>query len=96
MEDEKYVVFKREDWDRYVADRDAGRSGSLPYVPDAVVIRTQDIFAGPALDMYASAVALAAKLIPKSSSAYFQLMHVADYFHTRAEEARDQEGKIPD
>lgn len=93
MQDEKYIVFKREDFNPWLESMDCD---CPEVVRDAVVIRTQDIFAGPALDMYAAAVALAAKLIPKSSPAYFQLMHVADYFHTRAEEARDQEGKIPD
>lgn len=93
VEDEKYIVFKREDFDPWLESMDCD---CPEVVRDGVVIRTRDIFAGPALDMYAAAVALAAKLVPKTSSAYYQLVHVADYFHDRANEARDQEGKIPD
>lgn len=48
--DSKYVVFKREEWEREAA-------GHFPEpVPDAVVIRRQDAFAPPALDAYANSM----------------------------------------
>jgi hypothetical protein len=53
--DEKYVVFKREDWQRFIEVEGTMLSAEEPLTPldDAVVIRTQDSFAAAGLSAYA-------------------------------------------
>lgn len=92
--DQKFIVFKR--------------SELLPQVPslahleamavyDAVVIRTQDEFAGPALHTYAATIAVAAKLLKeKDAETSRRLQNIADYFHFRSLEADDGTHKLPD
>lgn len=95
MRDDKYVVLKIEDAEMigkfseetYAAIREKR-------LEDAVVIRTQDIFAGPALWVYAHVLALAAKTGTSQHSRRFQ--EIADYFSARATEADAQDGKVPD
>lgn len=53
--EQKYVVFKKEDWDRIV-----GSTVEVPHwtddqVHDCFVIRFQDVLAGPGLHAYAGA-----------------------------------------
>lgn len=59
----KYIVFKWEDWYRFEGQAASEEANTGPYnfrvlsqVPDALVIRRQDIIAGPALHAYAAAV----------------------------------------
>lgn len=97
----KYIVFKREEFEEWVED-EIGLLEADPPLPqeieDAVVIRRQDMFAPSAFDAYAKAVA-AALLVP---SAYANdkttetLRRIADYFHQQAELAWTTRRKIPD
>lgn len=58
---------------------------------DAVVIRRQDLFAGPALHSYASSIAIASKLSDER-----KLQPIADYFHRQAVLADAEGWKLPD
>lgn len=103
--DSKYVVFKREEllavFPEYhvgTFEQDAILSVSLD---DAVVIRTQDAFAGPALHAYAANIALAAAILASDGTSEHrakaaELMQIGDYFHVRAVEADEQALKLPD
>lgn len=107
MKDEKYIVFKREDWDRYTSRSGCGANVAKALLPldDAVVIRTQDVFAAPALDGYANAIRTGmaiATLGPLENNAeaneiHWRLGEIADYFHDRACESWERgDKKIPD
>lgn len=71
---------------------------------DAAVIRTQDAFSGPALDAYANAIGVAIVAMKKVRPINVEeweeqianLQRSADYFHERAVEAHQTEGKLPD
>ena len=88
--EEKYVVFKSEDfddWCRGVADSDLDDL----IIEDAVVIRLQDMFAAPALYSYANTIRTVTELLEKSSplvpssAAILDRLHgIADYFIGRA------------
>lgn len=104
VKDDKYIVFKRDEYARWfhvVQKAAANYDVDLPrYLPDAVVIRTQDVFAGPALHGYAAALSIAIhvlKNIPVHDPDQVQdLQDIADYFHLRAVEADDGPRKLPD
>lgn len=85
--DDKYIVFKREEFFRAVLE------DTLPLeqfaLKDAVVIRRRDHFAGPALHTYAACIAMVATVKP-------ELQRIADYFHEQALEADATDGKFPD
>jgi hypothetical protein len=54
VQDSKYMVWKRMEMEQWLADHP---SPGLPSpVPDAVVIRRQDVFAPPAFDAYSNAI----------------------------------------
>lgn len=103
--DAKFVVFKRSDFDEFLNDcrSDAmaapGAAKWLETVAllDAVVIRTQDRFAGPALHAYSQSIALVASVSPADRH---NLLGAADYMHRRAVEAdeiaRAGAAKFPD
>jgi hypothetical protein len=69
-------------------------------VPDAVVIRRQDVFAGPGLHAYASVVQTAMELLMAMADIdeadLENLGRVRDYFHEQAVLADEIAGKIPD
>ncbi len=93
MEDDKYVVFKKEDWDTaYVA-------GDMRPLDDAVVIRRQDIFAAPAFFEYAGQIRTTIEIM-KQEGCWFEQNHhledIADYFMQQGEEAMRSERKLPD
>jgi hypothetical protein len=95
-QNEKYVVFKRDEWDAAPHRIDVSEPKE---VEDAVVIRRQDVFAPPALDSYANAITVALELTVhgvSQSKRSKQLRHIADYFHQQAELAWNTERKIPD
>ena len=110
MTDDKYIVFKREDFDEFFrlvqADRPYIEALTDRSLNDAVVIRTQDVFAGPALHCYAASISVAAKLVSaqhidrdyteEEASQINRLQQIADYFHERALEADESEQKVPD
>jgi hypothetical protein len=63
MENDKYVVFKRGEFDG-IHSLELKEGAKLPKpLEDAVVIRRQDIFAGPGLFSYANAIQTAIDLI---------------------------------
>lgn len=54
MKDSKYLVWKREEMEKWMSER--ATEGLPSPVLDAVVIRRQDVFAAPAFDAYANAM----------------------------------------
>ena len=58
IRDEKYIVFKRDDWEAFLGeDLPAVEDLSVPEpIEDAVVIRRQDLFAASALDAYSDSI----------------------------------------
>lgn len=119
MNDEKYIVFKRKDFDQLreklisvelptIVDRVL----DLPPVEDAVVIRKQDVFAGPALHAYASSIQTVIELLRSLSTDPVNVDHgvpgltveqmsrlypIRDYFFQQAFEADDvRTKKVPD
>lgn len=97
MIDEKYVVFKREEFVAWWRDVVEARTDLPAALEDATVIRGQDLFAGPALHAYAASIAIAVKLLngtnPEEAS---RLLGIADYFSERAAEADEISHKLPD
>ena len=97
---EKYVVFKREDFEearKYLR----GRSILPEEVPDAVVIRRQDVFAAPAFRIYsngiAASLAVAAKLVTPGLTLHDTgLERIARYFEQQAELSEQEQRKVPD
>lgn len=101
MQDDKYVVFKKEELDKWLARHD---DLMMPKrVEDAVVIRCQDVFAPPALDAYGNAILCVIEahhsvpaLVDNNINRLQQLQDIADYFHRRATEAWQMQRKLPD
>lgn len=109
MSDNKYITFKREDWRRFcdgMGEDGVHSGGSLGIdinefaesaLEDAVVIRTKDPFAGPALHSYAAGINLYVNLSHVNGEVARHLREVAHYFHERALEAdSEQIVKLPD
>ena len=103
--DKKYVVFKKEALDDLLvsfADKlsppvgDALNTFVSKEVQDAVVIRRQDVFAPPALDMYANAIQIGVQVSNYDPEVKQRLTEIADYFHEQAALAWDMHRKIPD
>lgn len=99
--DEKYVVFKADEFSDWYQTVD-GAGDTVPMrLDDAVVIRTKDIFAGPVLHTYAGAVQTAIEVIRgtdthSSRDWISHLEQVRDYFHDRANEAdKVQQKRFP-
>jgi hypothetical protein len=90
---EKYWVFKRDEalavTDGYVTFPDDAE------LPDAVVIRRQDLFASPCLATYASMISLVAKNHGDPDVAK-ELLAIADYFEDQAQHAAAEGYKLPD
>lgn len=72
---------------------------------DAVVIRRQDLFAGPALNAYSHAIGVALSVmknvlrshgIEAPGAIVDELQNSADYFHEQAEVAHEEGYKLPD
>ena len=109
MDDTKYVTFPigawLDAWRRFPDQPNAEHPLTelqRHRLDDAVVIRTGDVFAAPALDAYAANIATAITVIrsvPFNSDldkAAEGLQKIADYFHEAALEARDRVSKLPD
>jgi len=102
----KYIVFKREEFNGLLGiwmsrmgldielDERTMNEAHQAALPDAVVIRRQDLFAGPALHSYASSIAIASKL--SDGQGRSALQPIADYFHEQAVLADDEGWKLPD
>lgn len=96
MSDEKYVVFKKEEFDKFLASMHERGAGHLPVaIEDAVVIRRQDVFAPAALEMYASSIAIVASLMEEGEDRD-DLIKIADYFYDQSQAAWDADRKVPD
>lgn len=105
---EKYVVFKREDWEggdleSYISQQRArGYPVPLPEeVDDAVVMRRQDIFAAPAFRLYAATIGaslvVAAKIVaPGMVISNTKLQDIAQYFDGQAELSEQEARKVSD
>lgn len=109
MKDDKYAVFKIGDWlEEWKQWQDPGDALhpltdlQRKRLDDAVVIRTQDVFAGPALHAYAANISTAISVIRGAEDSgelakvADRLQAIADHFHEAALEADDKAGKIPD
>lgn len=98
IRDEKYIVFKREDFEQWLDKYNVARYAAEEIaLPDAVVIRTKDPFAGPALHGYAASMALYVNLSHVNGEAADNLRETGHYFHERAMEADATfEWKLPD
>lgn len=105
--DDKYVVFKREEWEEtmlpYVQQQRArGYPVPMPEeVDDAVVMRRQDIFAAPAFRLYAATISaslvVAAKIVaPGMVISNSTLEDIALYFDGQAELSEQEIRKVPD
>lgn len=106
--DGKYIVFKTEvftQWLDHLATMNIAEM-ETPWVledalkvslPDAVVIRRQDLFASPALATYANCIALSARLnsINGDERMSKRLMRVSDYFESQAQLAAEEGFKYP-
>ena len=100
MSDEKYVTFKREDIYTFLRTVPAHQQMIFDglgerELPDAVVIRRQDLFAAPALDTYASMIAMVAGNISDPDQSK-ELLAIADYFADQARLAHEEGKKLPD
>ena len=99
IDPDKYITFKREDFMKFIEPRAMNFATAEVIfeelqkhaLPDAVVIRRQDLFAGPALHAYAASIGIAARVgnLP-------DLIWVADYFHEQAVLADEEGWKVPD
>ena len=96
MEDDKYVVFKRAEFERWVKVVESYILEELTPLDDATVIRGQDLFAAPAFDVYAGSIAIVLKFGGMTEEKRINLQRSADYFHERANESRAIAFKIPD
>lgn len=120
--DKKYIVFKREDWKEFwnhwqgeMRKASAGMVMDLGVtklddsaIDDAVVIRTQDVFSGPALACYANGICVAVDILKKTNVPFglvrehhdiviAELLEIADYFHQQSEVAFHRtDQKLPD
>lgn len=113
--DDKYITFKREDYETLL--QQIGGLGlhdveeilqglSEREVPDAVVIRRQDVFAPPALDAYSNSIMSTVELIGELyttepmpaglNDKLSGLKDVSTYFHEQAVESWNTNRKFPD
>lgn len=102
--DNKYIVFKKEDWHKFVQvlnQKKVDVAGPRR-VNDATVIRGQDVFAPPALEAYANAILCVVGVLgdplarEPGGRMVEHLKEIADYFHQRAEESYLMQRKFPD
>ena len=112
LKDDKFLVLKRSELEQLLLEL-GHQSIDDPNHPlewatdtiesyalnDAVVIRTGDVFSGPALHSYAHTIAMVAKLTSDDKT-WHQLQRIADYFSDRAREADiaayEDTAKLPD
>lgn len=99
--DNKYVVFNREQFIKTIEDNGFRRGTSLVdrelkdiEINDAVVIRRQDYFASPCLLTYASMIAMVAQHHP-DQEVKTELEVIADYFHEQGILAGEEGFKLP-
>lgn len=98
MRDEKYVVFSRTAYNNYLPSQG---EAPPPEIEDAVVIRTQDIFAAPALYAYANCISTCIEILSQTDDyptpLLTRLREISDYFMDRGDEADNHHSrKVPD
>jgi len=107
VNDQKYIVFKREELRARFGH--SQRLNELE-LEDAVVIRTQDVFARSGLMAYANTIYAHVTLLhelyehgelpPNAAAMIDRLFEIANYFHQRADEAEGRvaagQVKVPD
>jgi len=93
VNEEKYIVFKRSDFEKTILPNLENRYRGLE-IDDAVVIRRQDRFASPCLLTYAAMIALVAENHPSRGIAE-DLLAIADYFHHQGVLAAEEGRKLP-
>lgn len=104
---DKYVVFKREEWEESMgtyASQQRSRGYPVPLpdeIDDAVVMRRQDVFAAPLFRIYANSIAasmvVAAKLVAPGLHLKSEgLSKIAAYFQRQAELSEEEDRKVPD
>lgn len=91
--DSKYIVFHRDEFTRALTGSNLHIEAIQ--IPDAVVIRRQDLFASPALATYASMISIAAHLTEDETKRK-DLLRISDYFEQQAQHAADEGHKLPD
>lgn len=94
VRDGKYIVFKKEEWDSFWSASPVRLDLPPAPIEDAVVIRTGDAFASPALHSYAAMVGVAISFMPPGEDRK-NLLRIADYFNARAAEADERSWKVP-
>lgn len=96
LQDNKYITFKRDEFERHFTGTRVHLG--VDEVADAVVIRRQDQFAPAALSAYASNIAMAARILKDhgANGEADQLQRVADYFSDQADAAAEEAYKLPD
>ena len=95
-DNEKYIVLRKDRLpEGYLAVLGSNDSTHIvvsdAVVPDAVVIRRQDLFASPCLATYANMIALVARRVEDP-----ELLAIADYFEDQAQLAAEEGRKYPD
>lgn len=94
--DEKYITFNRQEFMETVGDLEGlGTRYAGLALKDAVVIRRQDLFASPCLDVYARTIAIVASR-EDDRKVKGELLAIADYFQRQAELAAEEGFKLPD
>lgn len=101
--DSKYLVIKKSDIEEWAKKYelnapfiDALAELEKLEVPDACVLRCQDIFVPPALDAYVSGIRIALSLSETQRGPVKErLEDIADYFHQRAMAAWHLRRRLP-
>src|ERR1041385_2574816 len=100
MLEQKYVVFKKSDWDEWVANMHQPKA---PEVTDLFVIRFQDVFSTPGLYAYAAGIQTyieALNQVPVDPSPWDlpeRLEQLRDMVFEAAQQAQDfPHKKVPD
>jgi hypothetical protein len=105
LDNDKYVVFKKQEFDAWWGETREDMNQRLGHfaLEDAVVIRLQDVFAGPGLYAYANAIQTAIDLQDMEGCGDLgperteQLLQLRDFFAAMAQLAVDRsDKKIPD
>lgn len=100
MEDNKYVVFKREDFDRISTDKGTATRNEFlrSAVPDAVVLRRQDLTVPQTLHAYSHQLALVASALAMDGNQVVaqRYQRIADWMHGQAVLAEEEAFKLPD
>lgn len=99
MTDEKYIVFKRDEFEAWCkAEVEAATTLAYPLpvsLSDAVVLRHQDLLAAPMLGLYRDMLTLLIKTKDQEVDPK-ELQKIADWMDQNAMEATETGWKLPD